>query len=60
MQENQHNHFEKILLQHEETTLHLEAKRKELEESEKLLQKREALNESEIRRLSREKRMVTL
>ncbi|XP_024927008.3 factor of DNA methylation 4 isoform X1 [Ziziphus jujuba] len=57
MQEEGRDHFEKILLQHNEATLHLEDQRKELEQQEKLLRQREAQNDSEIRRLSREKEM---
>lgn len=60
MQEEGHGHFEKILLEHNEATLHLEAQRKELEQQEKLLRQREAQNDSEIRRISRQKEMVIL
>ena len=60
IQEDRHNHFKKILLEHERATLQLEAQRKDLEQHEKLLKNREALNDREIRRLAHEKKMVIL
>lgn len=58
IQQNARGYLESILKEHESTALHLKAQSKELEEREKELEKRQALNENEIRKLSAEKEMV--
>lgn len=58
MQQNAHDHFQKIYLEHEKATLQLEAQKKQLEEHEKQLQHREAKNETERKKLHYDKMMV--
>ncbi|KAM7501892.1 hypothetical protein LguiB_000796 [Lonicera macranthoides] len=57
IQQNARGYLESILKEHESTALHLKAQSKELEEREKELEKRQALNENEIWKLSAEKEM---
>lgn len=59
MQQTARDHFEKISLEHEKATRHLEAQRKELEWHEKQLQRRQVHNKNERLKLHREKEMVT-
>lgn len=58
MQQNAHNQLEKILEDHEQINQQIELQRKELAQREKELEKREARNEDEMRKLVSEKKMV--
>ncbi|GAV78267.1 XS domain-containing protein/XH domain-containing protein/zf-XS domain-containing protein [Cephalotus follicularis] len=57
MQQNGRDHLEKIFSDHERATLHLEAQKKQLEQCEKQLLKREAQNDTERWKLHHEKKM---
>ncbi|KAJ8770980.1 hypothetical protein K2173_022881 [Erythroxylum novogranatense] len=57
MQQNARDHFDKIYLAHEEATLQLKSQRRELEQHEKQLQRRQAHNEDERRKLLHDKKM---
>lgn len=57
MQQNAHDHFQKIYLEHEKAKSQLEAQKKQLEQREKQLQYREAKNETERKKLNSEKIM---
>ncbi|XVF68775.1 hypothetical protein PTKIN_Ptkin11bG0028300 [Pterospermum kingtungense] len=57
MQQNAHDHFNKISLDHERIRDHLLQQKRELEQHEKDLFHREAQNEAETRKLQREKMM---
>ncbi|XP_040992288.1 factor of DNA methylation 4-like [Juglans microcarpa x Juglans regia] len=57
MQQNTRDHLDKIFIEHEKVTLHLEAQKKRLEQHEKQLQQREAQNETDRRKLHDEKKM---
>ncbi|KAJ7980848.1 factor of DNA methylation 1-like [Quillaja saponaria] len=57
MQHDAHDHFQKIFLEHEKVTHHLEAQKMELQKREKQLQQREAQNETERQKLYHEKKM---
>lgn len=58
MQQNTSDHLKKILLEHEQVSLRLEAQKKRLEQHEKQLRQREAQNETDRRKLHDEKKMV--
>lgn len=58
MQQNAHDHFAQISLEHHKSTQHLEEQMKRLEQREKELLQREAQNETETRELHDEKKMV--
>ncbi|KAB1225963.1 hypothetical protein CJ030_MR1G006669 [Morella rubra] len=57
MQQDTRNHFENILKEHQEVSMHLEAQKKRLEQVEEQLRQREAQNETERRKLHDEKNM---
>ncbi|KAJ6772573.1 FACTOR OF DNA METHYLATION 4 [Salix koriyanagi] len=57
MQQNEHDHFEEISVEHEKVTRLLLAQNEELKQREKQLQRREAQNESERLKLHHEKKM---
>lgn len=57
MQQNARDHLQKILGEHENVESDLEARKKELLQREQDLDKREALNESEWRKLYNEKKL---
>ncbi|XWS74132.1 hypothetical protein CRYUN_Cryun02cG0189200 [Craigia yunnanensis] len=57
MQQNAHDHFKKISLEHERITKHFCDQKRELEQREKELLQREAQNEAETRKLQHEKMM---
>lgn len=59
MQQNEHDHFEEISVEHEKVTRLLLARNEELKQREKQLQRREAQNENERLKLHHEKKMVT-
>ena len=58
MQQNAHDHFKKISLEHERIAQHFCNQKRELEQCEKELFQREAQNEAETRKLQHEKMMV--
>ena len=53
-------HFRRILRDHKEAALQLEAQRKELESREKQLQQKRAQNDNERRKLIHDRQMVLL
>ncbi|XVF05507.1 hypothetical protein REPUB_Repub05bG0178200 [Reevesia pubescens] len=57
MQQNAHDHFKKIYLEHERIAQHFCDQKRELEQREKELFQREAQNEAETRKLQHEKMM---
>ncbi|PQQ11706.1 factor of DNA methylation 4 [Prunus yedoensis var. nudiflora] len=57
MQKIAHDQLAKICLDHKQTALELEAKKKELEDREKQLQQRRAQNDSERRKIYHERKM---
>ncbi|XP_048229313.1 factor of DNA methylation 4 [Ricinus communis] len=57
MQQISRDYLEKISLEHERATLHLEAQRKKMKEHEKQLQQREFQNDNEMRKLCQKKKM---
>ncbi|KAJ6982887.1 hypothetical protein NC653_025875 [Populus alba x Populus x berolinensis] len=59
MQQNEHDHFEEISVEHEKATRLLLAQREELKQREKQLQRREVQNENDRLKLHHEKKMVT-
>lgn len=59
MQQNEHDHFEEISVEHEKVTRLLLAQREELKQREKQLQRREVQNENDRLELHHEKKMVT-
>ncbi|KAJ6311948.1 hypothetical protein OIU77_013657 [Salix suchowensis] len=58
MQQNEHDHFEEISVEHEKVTRLLLAQNEELKQREKQLQRREAQNENERLKLHHEKKMM--
>lgn len=58
MQENAHNHFKQISLEHERNAKCILDQKRELEQREKELLQREAQNENETKKLQHEKMMV--
>lgn len=58
MQQNSHNQLEKILKDHQEMNKQIELQSKMLVQHQKELEKREAHNENERRKLDYEKEMV--
>lgn len=57
MQQNEHDHFEEISVEHEKVTRLLLAQREELKQREKQLQRREVQNENDRLELHHEKKM---
>ncbi|KAE8678910.1 Factor of DNA methylation 4 [Hibiscus syriacus] len=57
MQQNAHDHFKKIFLEHERIAQHFQYQQRELEQREKELFQREAQNEAETKKIQHEKMM---
>ncbi|KAK8515734.1 hypothetical protein V6N13_139295 [Hibiscus sabdariffa] len=57
MQQNAHNHFKQIFLEHERIAQHFQDQQRQLEQREKELFQREAQNEAETKKIQHEKMM---